>query len=116
MMLDTFAVAVQLKVFRRERRSSIRNYVTRIAEDFALLVKSRYSIFGRGQLGPGLKLKPKYLGPYRIVRVKFNDTYDVTKDSVFSEGPRQTSTCAEYLKPWIPYDDDEDDAFEANAV
>jgi len=45
-----------------------------------------------------------------------NDTYDVTKDSVFSEGQRQASTCAEYLKPWIPYDDNKDDAFEANAV
>jgi len=79
---------------------------------------SKYDLVAiiRTQLGPGLKLKPKYLGPYRIVRVKLNDTYDVTKDSVFSEGPRQTSTCAEYLKPWIPYDDDEDDAFEANAV
>jgi len=68
------------------------------------------------QLGPGLKLRPKYLGPYRIVRVKLHDTYDVTKESVFSEGPRQTSTCAEYLKPWIPYDDNEDDAFLANTV
>jgi len=33
---------------------------------------------------------------------------------VFSEGPRQTNTCAEYLKPWIPWN--EDDAFETNAV
>ncbi|XP_018357329.1 PREDICTED: uncharacterized protein LOC108757418 [Trachymyrmex cornetzi] len=34
----------------------------------------------RTQLGPGLKLKPNYLGPYRIVKVKPNDTYDVIKE------------------------------------
>lgn len=53
----------------------------------------------RTQLGPGLKLKPKYLGPYKITKVKQNDTYDVQKCAFF-EGPNKTSTCAEFLKPW----------------
>ena len=53
----------------------------------------------RTQFGPGLKLKPKYLGPYRITRSKGGNTYDVTKEGSH-EGPNCTTTCAEYLKPW----------------
>lgn len=33
----------------------------------------------RTQLGPGRKLRAKYLGPYAIEKVKLNDTYDVKK-------------------------------------
>lgn len=51
------------------------------------------------QLGPGLKTKRKYLGPYRVTKAKRNDTYDVAREGVH-EGPRQTTTCAEYMKPW----------------
>lgn len=50
----------------------------------------------RTQQGPGLKLKPKFLGPNKV---KINDTYDVQKIG-FTEGPMYTSTCAEYMKPW----------------
>ena len=53
----------------------------------------------RTQLGPGRKLRAKYLGPYRIEKVKPNDTYDVIKNGSH-EGPISTSTCAEYVKPW----------------
>ncbi|GFW19935.1 hypothetical protein TNCV_866411 [Trichonephila clavipes] len=31
----------------------------------------------RTQFGPGLKLKQKYLGPYKVTKVKHNSTYDV---------------------------------------
>lgn len=54
----------------------------------------------RTQLGPGLKLMPKYLGPYKVIRIKGRDTYDVCKDGT-QEGTMKTSTCAEYMKPWI---------------
>jgi len=57
----------------------------------------------RTQLGPGLKLKPKYLGPYRIAKVKANDTYDVIRDGAH-EGPKNTTTCAEYLKRWRDFE------------
>ncbi|GBO10219.1 hypothetical protein AVEN_268841-1 [Araneus ventricosus] len=53
----------------------------------------------RTQHGPGLKFKSKFLGPYKITKIKPNDTYDVKKIG-FVEGPVDTSTCAEYLKPW----------------
>ncbi|GBO02052.1 Pro-Pol polyprotein [Araneus ventricosus] len=52
----------------------------------------------RTQHGPGLKFKFKFLGPYKITKIKPNDTYDVKIG--FIEGPVHTSTCAEYLKPW----------------
>ncbi|KFM67286.1 hypothetical protein X975_19101, partial [Stegodyphus mimosarum] len=53
----------------------------------------------RTQFGPGLKLKQKFLGPYKVTKLKQNDTYDVEKCAFF-DGPSKTSTCAEYMKPW----------------
>lgn len=44
----------------------------------------------RTQYGPGLKLKRKYLGPYEVVKIKLNDTYDVKRASD-SEGPKNTN-------------------------
>ncbi|XP_046141945.1 uncharacterized protein LOC123987838 [Osmia bicornis bicornis] len=54
----------------------------------------------RTQVQPGSKLKPKYLGPYRIIKVKDSNTYDVTKEG-YCDGPKTTTTCAEYVKPWV---------------
>ncbi|CAD7013666.1 unnamed protein product [Ceratitis capitata] len=65
----------------------------------------------RTQFGGGLKLKPKYLGPYRIVKIKPNNSYDVVK-AAECEGPNRTSTCAEYMKPWVNYSEDDIDPFE----
>uniref|UniRef100_A0A0A1XBC7 Transposon Ty3-G Gag-Pol polyprotein n=1 Tax=Zeugodacus cucurbitae TaxID=28588 RepID=A0A0A1XBC7_ZEUCU len=65
----------------------------------------------RTQFGGGLKLKPKYLGPYQIIKVKTNNTYDVKKVGE-AEGPNQTTTCAEFIKPWSNFCNEDDDAFE----
>lgn len=54
----------------------------------------------RTQLGPCLKLKPKYLGPYRVTKVKRNDRYDLEKIDHMTDGPRLTSSSADYMKPW----------------
>ncbi|GFU17796.1 transposon Tf2-8 polyprotein [Trichonephila clavipes] len=54
----------------------------------------------RTQFGPGLKLKQKYLGPYKVTKVKHNDTYDVEKCD-FVDGLSKTSTCAEFMKLWL---------------
>ncbi|KAG5310249.1 BYR3 protein, partial [Pseudoatta argentina] len=45
------------------------------------------------------KLCAKYLGPYKVVRVKSNNYYDV-EHKVPGEGPKKTSSCEEYMKPW----------------
>ncbi|KAK2574722.1 hypothetical protein KPH14_013009, partial [Odynerus spinipes] len=52
----------------------------------------------RTQLGPGLKLAAKYLGPYRIAKALRNDRYVVEKVGNH-EGPQQTSTAADSMKP-----------------
>lgn len=64
----------------------------------------------RTQFGSGLKLKPKFLGPYQITKSKGNSSYDVRK-LTNSEGPINSTTCAEYMKPWAK---DSDATFEAN--
>ncbi|GFX02085.1 hypothetical protein TNCV_1749701 [Trichonephila clavipes] len=50
----------------------------------------------RTQFGPCLKLKQKYLGPYKVTKVKHNDTLKCD----FVDGPSKTSTCAEFMKLW----------------
>jgi len=51
-------------------------------------------------MGPGKKLCTKYLGPYKVIKVKPNNSYDVIRTrEAPGEGPMKTSTCAEYMKP-----------------
>ncbi|XP_044579553.1 uncharacterized protein LOC123261805 [Cotesia glomerata] len=61
----------------------------------------------RTQFGAGLKLKGKFLGPYRVVRALRNDRYTVQKVGEH-EGPNQTSTTADFMKLWTANDEDED--------
>lgn len=69
----------------------------------------------RTQCGPGHKLKPKFLGPYRITKVKPGNTYDVEKDGVF-DGPKKTSTAAEFVKPWVTVSSEADDDLQEGRV
>jgi len=54
------------------------------------------------QLGGGLKLRGKFLGPYEVTKVKRKDRYDVVKIGQH-EGPNNTSTSADLMKPWGSY-------------
>ena len=54
----------------------------------------------RTQFGAGLKIKPKLLGPYKVVKVKRNNRYEVVRIGE-SEGPGITSTAADYMKPYL---------------
>lgn len=54
----------------------------------------------RTQFGAGLKLWKKYLGPYEVIKIKPNERYDLVKVGN-TEGPSRTSSCAEYMKPWV---------------
>jgi len=67
----------------------------------------------RIQLGPGLKLANKYLGPYSISKVLRNDRYVVHKVGEH-EGPLRTSTFADYMKPWIDYASDDSETENEN--
>lgn len=57
----------------------------------------------RTQFGSGLKVNRKFLGPYEVTKVKDNERYDVVKVGIH-EGPIKTSTCSEFMKPWIQCD------------
>jgi len=68
----------------------------------------------RTQYGTGLKLKPKFFGPYKVVRILPHGRYDVEKVGDH-EGPLKTSTVAEYMKIWNPQSDSaEEPSFEPN--
>ena len=54
----------------------------------------------RTQFGQGLKIRKEFLGPYCVTKAKFNYTYDVCREGTH-EGPSKTTTCAEFMKPWI---------------
>ncbi|KAH8373459.1 hypothetical protein KR009_007683, partial [Drosophila setifemur] len=51
----------------------------------------------RTQFGTELKLKAKYLGPYKVVKVGNHGRYEVEKVGE-GEGPYKTLTVAEYIK------------------
>lgn len=59
----------------------------------------------RTQFGPGLKLRGKFLGPYRITKVKRNGGYMVNKLGIH-EGPAVSSSTAEFMKPWLNGEND----------
>lgn len=58
----------------------------------------------RTQQGPGTKFAHKNFGPYEISKVLRNHRYLVHKVGEH-EGPMQTSTSVDFMKPWINYDD-----------
>ncbi|KAH8336618.1 hypothetical protein KR059_010418, partial [Drosophila kikkawai] len=53
----------------------------------------------RTQYGTGLKLKGKYLGPYKVVKINNHGRYEVERVGQ-GEGPYRTKTVAEYMKPF----------------
>lgn len=69
----------------------------------------------RTQRGPGLKFSHKYLGPYEIIKVLRNHRYVIRKIGEH-EGPMQTSSAADSMKPWIDDDDDDDVEDEVDAA
>lgn len=60
----------------------------------------------RTQLGGGLKLKGKFLGPYEVTQIKRQDRYGVMKIGQH-EGPNITSTAADLMKPWANNEDED---------
>lgn len=54
----------------------------------------------RTQFGTNMKLRPRFLGPYKVVGVKGKDRYDVQKASSAAEGPLRTSSSADNMKRW----------------
>ncbi|GFW19924.1 retrovirus-related Pol polyprotein from transposon 17.6 [Trichonephila clavipes] len=51
----------------------------------------------RTQFGAGLKLRPNFLGPYKVTKVNSKDRYEVEKVGQH-EGPNSTTTSADLMK------------------
>ncbi|GFX49996.1 hypothetical protein TNCV_3883241 [Trichonephila clavipes] len=51
----------------------------------------------RTQFGAGLKLRPKFLGPYKVTKVNSKDRYEVEKVGQH-DGPNSTTTSADVMK------------------
>ncbi|GFW68412.1 hypothetical protein TNCV_1191111 [Trichonephila clavipes] len=51
----------------------------------------------RTQFGAGLKLRPKFLGPYKVTKVNSKNRYEVEKVGQH-EGPNSTTTSADLMK------------------
>ncbi|GFX08233.1 transposon Tf2-9 polyprotein [Trichonephila clavipes] len=51
----------------------------------------------RTQFGAGLKLRPKFLGPYKVTKVNSKDRYEVKKVGQH-DGPNSTTTSADLMK------------------
>lgn len=110
-LLDELSVEeidVSREEVRKEARLNIekiqqenkKNFNSKRKEDSQYRVDQLVAI-KRTQFGAGLKLKPKYLGPYKILKVMRRGRYEVEKVGDH-EGPRRTSSVAEYMKPWDP--------------
>lgn len=56
----------------------------------------------RTQFGPGSKLRNKFLGPYKVTRVKGNDRYEMIRQTD-GEGPRITTSSADQMKSFDIY-------------
>lgn len=76
------------RTFNRKRKES-----TKYKEGDLVAIK-------RTQFGTGMKLKPKYLGPYRVMKVTGRDRYQVQKVDDSTEGSRNTSTSCDHMKRW----------------
>lgn len=59
------------------------------------------------------KLFNKFIGPYKITRVKRNGRYDVEKAADF-KGPQVTSTSVDNIKLWAHFEVDEDESSESD--
>lgn len=81
-----------------KRRKEARRY----REDDLVAIK-------RTQLGPGLKCADRFLGSYQISKALRNDRY-VVKKLGDHEGPCETATSADYMKPWSETTDSLEDS------
>lgn len=67
----------------------------------------------RTQFVQGAKLHPKYLGPYEVTEKKNNERYGLRKIGT-GEGPMNTTSSADMMKPWIGDEDTGSSSSEAD--
>ncbi|XP_033360998.1 uncharacterized protein LOC117239502 [Bombus vosnesenskii] len=89
----------------KSRDKSYQSYKVRSEDHGKFRGESERYIHKRMQRGPVLKLHPKFLGPYRVIKVLRNDRYIVQREGEH-EGPRTTSTAADHMEWWNADDSD----------
>ncbi|UYV67076.1 hypothetical protein LAZ67_4003830 [Cordylochernes scorpioides] len=72
-------------------------------------------VIQKTQFATKSKLYPKYIGPYKVIKIKPNDRYNVEKFADF-EGPNRTSCSADLMKPWFTQDEYPSELSEADEV
>lgn len=90
------AAKVQILKVQEENRRTY-NRKRKEAQDY---VVGDIVAIQRTQFGNTLKLKPKFLGPYQVVKKVGKGRYHVEKVDLNTEGPRKTSTGVDYMKMW----------------
>lgn len=102
--------AIQFKEKRNELRDAAKEQIMKIQNENKRTFNRRRKTPNRFNVGQliaikrtqfvnGNKLAAKFLGPYRVTKVKRNDRYDVIKEGNH-EGPKITSTGVENMKRW----------------
>ncbi|XP_071650029.1 uncharacterized protein [Temnothorax longispinosus] len=88
------------KIQEKNRRTFNRNRKAAI-----LYKKGDIVAIKRTQFSPGLKIKKKFLGPYKVSQVNGNHRYKVIRVGE-GKGPKITTTAADYMKPYQYQGDD----------
>ncbi|GFX93252.1 transposon Tf2-9 polyprotein [Trichonephila clavipes] len=88
------------KIFRRSKQKIKKNY-HRKRKKAPMHQKGDLMAIQRTQFGSGLKLSPKFLGPYKIIEVKPRDRYNIERVGNH-EGPKLTSSSADLMKFYSP--------------
>ncbi|GFU73476.1 retrovirus-related Pol polyprotein from transposon 412 [Trichonephila clavipes] len=78
-------------------QSENRKTYTRRRKKASLYKEGDLVAIQRTQFGAGLKLRPKFLGPYKVTKVNSKDRYEVEKVGQH-EGPNSTTTSADLMK------------------
>ena len=95
--LDYFCEDAKQQMYKIQYENHcIYNLWCRQAHKYQLndLVAIKWTQFSSGQ-----KLKQKFLGQYKGMKVKQNGTYDVAKCDFF-DGLSHASICTKHMKPW----------------
>lgn len=75
------------RTFNKRRKEATKYKI----DDFVAIKKTQFST--------AAKLKPKFLGPYKVIKIKGNERYDVQRIGLH-EGPNRTSSSADNMKKW----------------
>ncbi|GFX08268.1 retrovirus-related Pol polyprotein from transposon gypsy [Trichonephila clavipes] len=94
----------QLEILRKDAKKNIetlqsenRKTYNRRRKKASLYKEGDLVAIQRTQFGAGLKLRPKFLGPYKVTKVNSKDRYEVEKVGQHN-GPNSTTTSADLMK------------------